>query len=96
MLEALGVIADRTESLGQIPRAVQPARTLAAATAALDRRGATARAGGRVSIAGTASKCVREGGLEACVDEDQLEQALINLVKNALESQAARAAGRSW
>jgi signal transduction histidine kinase len=26
--------------------------------------------------------------LEACVDEDQLEQALINLVKNALESQA--------
>jgi signal transduction histidine kinase len=27
-------------------------------------------------------------GLEALIDEDQLEQALINLVKNALESQA--------
>jgi signal transduction histidine kinase len=28
-----------------------------------------------------------DAGLEALVDEDQLEQALINLVKNALESQ---------
>jgi nitrogen fixation/metabolism regulation signal transduction histidine kinase len=86
MLEGLGVIADRTESLGRFlaqysrlarlppprPRWVEVAPLLAR-VAGLDRAHAI--------------EVQAEAGLEACVDEDQLEQALINLVKNALESQ---------
>jgi nitrogen fixation/metabolism regulation signal transduction histidine kinase len=87
MLEGLGVIADRTESLGRFlaqysrlarlptprPRWVAVAPLLAR-VAGLDRLHAI--------------DVHAEPGLEACVDEDLLEQALINLVKNALESQA--------
>jgi nitrogen fixation/metabolism regulation signal transduction histidine kinase len=90
MLEGLGVIADRTESLGRFlaqysrlarlppprPRWVEVAPLLAR-VASLDRAHAI--------------EVHAEAGLEACVDEDQLEQALINLVKNALESQEAGA-----
>ena len=88
VLEALGVIADRTESLGRFlaqysrlarlppprPRWIAVAPLLAR-VAGLDRAHAV--------------EVHAESGLEARVDEDQLEQALINLVKNALESQAA-------
>jgi nitrogen fixation/metabolism regulation signal transduction histidine kinase len=87
MLEAAGVIADRTESLGRFlaqysrlarlppprPRWVSVAPLLAR-VAGLD----------RVHPIEVRS----DPGLEALIDEDQLEQALINLVKNALESQA--------
>lgn len=86
-LDALGVISDRTEVLGRflaqysrLARLPQPKPRwvrlgpLLARVAALD-------AGHRIKVA-------VEGSLEACVDEDQLEQALINLVKNAIEAQA--------
>jgi nitrogen fixation/metabolism regulation signal transduction histidine kinase len=87
MLEAAGVIADRTESLGRFlaqysrlarlppprPRWV-PVAPLLARVAGLDRVHAI--------------EVRTDAGLEALVDEDQVEQALINLVKNALESQA--------
>lgn len=86
MLEAAGVIADRTESLSRFlaqysrlarlppprPRWV-PVAPLLARVASLDRVHAI--------------EVRSDAGLEALVDEDQLEQALINLVKNALESQ---------
>ena len=86
MLEAAGVIADRTESLSRFlaqysrlarlppprPRWV-PVAPLLARVAGLDRVHAI--------------EVRSDAGLEALVDEDQLEQALINLVKNALESQ---------
>jgi len=86
-LGALGVIADRTEGLGRFlaqysrlarlppprPRWV-PVAPLLARVAVLDPEH-------RIEIA-------VDPDLEACVDEDQLEQVLINLVKNALESQA--------
>jgi nitrogen fixation/metabolism regulation signal transduction histidine kinase len=85
-LEALGVIAERTEGLGRFlaqysrlarlppprPRWV-PLAPLLARVAVLDPEH-------RIEIS-------VDPALEACVDEDQLEQVLINLVKNALESQ---------
>jgi nitrogen fixation/metabolism regulation signal transduction histidine kinase len=84
-LEALGVIAERTEGLGRFlaqysrlarlppprPRWV-PLAPLLARVAVLDPEH-------RIEIS-------VDPALEACVDEDQLEQVLINLVKNALES----------
>ena len=86
-LEALGVIADRTEGLGRflaqysrLARLPPPRPRWIAAAPLLAR------------VAGLDPERRIETGsdpdLEACVDEDQLEQALINLVKNALESQA--------
>jgi nitrogen fixation/metabolism regulation signal transduction histidine kinase len=85
-LGALAVIAERTEGLGRFlaqysrlarlpqphPRWV-PLAPLLARVAALDPERHI-----EISVA---------PDLEACVDEDQLEQVLINLVKNALESQ---------
>jgi nitrogen fixation/metabolism regulation signal transduction histidine kinase len=87
MLEGLGVIADRTESLGrflaQYSRLARlpPPRPRWVAVAPL-----LARVAGLDRV--HAIEVHAEPGLEACVDEDQLEHALINLVKNALESQA--------
>ncbi|HKE43915.1 MAG TPA: ATP-binding protein [Steroidobacteraceae bacterium] len=85
-LDALGVIADRTDSLGRflaqysrLARLPPPKtqwvelRTLLARVAALD-------AAHRVEVK-------VDPHLEARVDEDQLEQALINLMKNAVEAQ---------
>ncbi len=88
VLEALGVIADRTESLGrflaQYSRLARlpPPRPRWVAVAPLLARVAGLDRGHGIEVRS-------ESGLEARVDEDQLEQALINLVKNALESQAA-------
>lgn len=88
-LDALAVISGRTESLGRFlaqysrlarlpaprPRWVRVAPMLAR-VAALD--------------ADHPVEVQSEPGLEACVDEDQLEQALINLIKNAIEAQEGR------
>lgn len=85
-LDALAVISSRTEALGRFlaqysrlarlpaprPRWVSVAPLLAR-VAALD--------------AEHPIEVKSEAGLEACVDEDQLEQALINLIKNAVEAQ---------
>jgi nitrogen fixation/metabolism regulation signal transduction histidine kinase len=86
MLEAAGVIADRTESLSrflaQYSRLARlpPPRPRWVAVAPL-----LARVAGLDRV--HAIEVRSDAGLEALVDEDQLEQALINLVKNALESQ---------
>ncbi|HZF27120.1 MAG TPA: ATP-binding protein [Steroidobacteraceae bacterium] len=85
-LDALDVIADRTDSLGRflaqysrLARLPPPKarwvelRTLLGRVAALD-------PAYRVDVK-------VDEHLEACVDEDQLEQALINLMKNAVEAQ---------
>lgn len=91
-LDALAVISGRTEALGRFlaqysrlarlpvprPRWVRMAPLLAR-VAALD-------AEHPIDVRS-------EAGLEACVDEDQLEQALINLIKNAVEAQEGRSAG---
>ncbi len=93
-LDALRVISGRTESLGRFlaqysrlarlpvarPRWVRVAPLLARITA-LD--------------AGHPVEWQTESGLEACVDEDQLEQVLINLIKNAIEAQDGEREGVS-
>lgn len=93
-LDALRVISGRTEALGRFlaqysrlarlpaprPRWVRMAPLLAR-IAALD--------------AEHPVQWRTESGLEACVDEDQLEQALINLIKNAIEAQGGHSAGVS-
>lgn len=88
MLEALGVIADRTEALG---RFLAQYSRLARLPAPRPRWVAVAPLLARVAGLDPAHRIELgvDPGLEACVDEDQLEQALINLVKNALESQTA-------
>lgn len=88
MLEALGVIADRTEGLG---RFLAQYSRLARLPSPRPRWVAVAPLLARVAALDPAHRIELgvDPGLEACVDEDQLEQALINLVKNALESQAA-------
>lgn len=89
-LGALGVIADRTEGLGRFLAQYSRLARLPAprprwvAMAPLLSRVAALDPEHRIEIG-------VDTDLEACVDEDQLEQVLINLVKNALESQAADA-----
>ena len=87
MLEAAGVIADRTESLG---RFLAQYSRLARLPPPRPRWVAVAPLLGRVAGLDRvhAIEVRSDPGLEALIDEDQLEQALINLVKNALESQA--------
>jgi two-component system, NtrC family, nitrogen regulation sensor histidine kinase NtrY len=93
-LDALRVISGRTESLGRFlaqysrlarlpaprPRWVRIAPLLAR-IAALD--------------AEHPVQWRTEAGLEACVDEDQIEQVLINLIKNAIEAQGGESGGVS-
>lgn len=87
MLEAVGVIADRTEGLG---RFLAQYSRLARLPPPRPRWVSLAPLLGRVAGLDRAHSIdvQVDPDLEACVDEDQLEQALINLVKNALESQA--------
>jgi len=91
-LDALRVISGRTESLGRFlaqysrlarlpaprPSWVRVAPLLARVAALDVERPVEWRT---------------ESGLEACVDEDQLEQALINLIKNAIEAQGGDNSG---
>lgn len=88
MFEALGVIADRTEALG---RFLAQYSRLARLSAPRPRWVAVAPLLARVAGLDPAHRVELgvDPDLEACVDEDQFEQALINLVKNALESQTA-------
>ncbi len=85
-LDALNVIAERTDSLGRflaqysrLARLPPPKPRWVGLQSLLGRVAALAAAH-RVDVQ-------VEAGLEACVDEDQLEQALINLLKNAVEAQ---------
>src|SRR5262245_29342322 len=89
-LDALGVIGDRTDSLG---RFLAQYSRLARLPPPKPRWVALQELLSRVAALDTAHRVEvqvdRE--LEACVDEDQLEQALINLVKNATEAQGEAA-----
>jgi nitrogen fixation/metabolism regulation signal transduction histidine kinase len=87
-LDALRVIGDRTDSLSRflaqysrLARLPPPRRHWVALAPILARVAALDRAQ-PVAIES-------EPGLEARIDEDQIEQALINLVKNATEAQGS-------
>jgi two-component system, NtrC family, nitrogen regulation sensor histidine kinase NtrY len=89
-LDALGVIGDRTDSLG---RFLAQYSRLARLPPPKPRWVALQGLLGRVAALDPAHRVEVQvdTALEAYVDEDQLEQALINLVKNATEAQGEAA-----
>jgi len=91
-LDALRVISGRTESLG---RFLAQYSRLARVPAPRPRWIRVAPLLARVTALGAEQPVEwrTEAALEACVDEDQLEQVLINLVKNAIEAQDGRREG---
>jgi two-component system nitrogen regulation sensor histidine kinase NtrY len=91
-LDALAVISGRTEALG---RFLAQYSRLARLPAPRPRWVSIAPLLTRVTALDTEHPIAvsSEPGLEACVDEDQLEQALINLIKNAVEAQEGQSGG---